>query len=466
MNTLHRVCLRETPARRPPRRRARRGTIFVVVLWIALGLVSLALYFAQTARWAYLSSHNSLTSHQADQAIEGVRQYITYVLAEVVEAGKPPSITNADYIAEAIPIGDSRAWILGRDVHTDVPPDTPQWGLVDEASKLNINVATLEMLEKLPNMTTALAAALIDWRDADSELTSEGAESQYYETLKSPYSAKNGLFESVEELRLVRGFDLALLWGEDANGNGALDLNENDGDKNPPADNANGRLDPGLMEYVTVWTREPNTRPDGSARINLTGTSARQQLRQLFEETFGSGRATELLQRLEPALRSRAVDSPIALYLLGGMNAEEFAKIEYAVTVSEGSYRVGLVNVATASATVLACLPGMDTSKAEALVAKRRGLDDTTLESTAWVTTVLEESVARQIGPWITARSYQYSADIVAVGENGRGLRRSFLVFDRESTTEPKLIYRRDRARLGWPLGTTLRDTLRNANKS
>jgi len=92
-------------------------------------------------------------------------------------------------------------------------------------------------------------------------------------------------------------------------------------------------------------------------------------------------------------------------------------------------------------------------------VAKRRNLDSTTLKSTAWVTTVLDETTVRSIGPYITARSYQFSADVVAVGANGRGLRRSFLVFDRTGD-EPKVIYRRDRARLGWPLGTAVRKDL------
>ena len=44
------------------------------------------------------------------------------------------------------------------------------------------------------------------------------------------------------------------LYGEDANLNGILDPNENDGPLNPPNDNQDGILDPGLFEYVTVWT--------------------------------------------------------------------------------------------------------------------------------------------------------------------------------------------------------------------
>lgn len=53
-----------------------------------------------------------------------------------------------------------------------------------------------------------LANALIDWIDADSNVTSPGgAEDVDYLNLKTPYRAANQPLVSVDELRLVRGFD-------------------------------------------------------------------------------------------------------------------------------------------------------------------------------------------------------------------------------------------------------------------
>ena len=53
-----------------------------------------------------------------------------------------------------------------------------------------------------------LANALIDWMDADSNVTSPGgAEDVDYLNLKTPYRAANQPMVSVDELRLVRGFD-------------------------------------------------------------------------------------------------------------------------------------------------------------------------------------------------------------------------------------------------------------------
>jgi general secretion pathway protein K len=53
-----------------------------------------------------------------------------------------------------------------------------------------------------------LANALVDWIDTDSNVTSPGgAEDVDYLTLKTPYRAANQPLASVDELRLVRGFD-------------------------------------------------------------------------------------------------------------------------------------------------------------------------------------------------------------------------------------------------------------------
>jgi general secretion pathway protein K len=53
-----------------------------------------------------------------------------------------------------------------------------------------------------------LANALLDWMDPDSNVTSPGgAEDVDYLALKTPYRAANQPLTSVDELRLVRGFD-------------------------------------------------------------------------------------------------------------------------------------------------------------------------------------------------------------------------------------------------------------------
>jgi hypothetical protein len=57
---------------------------------------------------------------------------------------------------------------------------------------------------------------------------------------------------------------------------------------------------------------------------------------------------------------------------------------------------------------------------------------------------------------FITTQSFQFTADIAAVGPFGRGYRRVKFVFDLSEGT-PKIIYRQDLSRLGWALGEKAR---------
>ena len=65
---------------------------------------------------------------------------------------------------------------------------------------------------------------------------------------------------------------------------------------------------------------------------------------------------------------------------------------------------------------------------------------------------------ALQTGDYITARTYQFEADIAAVGPFGRGYRRVKFIFDTSDGT-PKIIFRQDLSSLGWALGDKARET-------
>jgi hypothetical protein len=62
-------------------------------------------------------------------------------------------------------------------------------------------------------------------------------------------------------------------------------------------------------------------------------------------------------------------------------------------------------------------------------------------------------------GDYLTTHSYQFTADIAAVGNYGRGYRRVKFVFD-VSNGAPVILYRQDLSRLGWALGEKARDNL------
>lgn len=434
---------------------SRRASVLIIVLWIAFGLVSVALYFAHSMGFELRSADNRVAGLEADQAIDGAARYVGYILT-LQQQQQPGVIPQAGtYQAESLVIGDATCWFIGRtDQVTHAVAGVPSFGLVDEASRLNLNTVDYTNLQFLPLITPEFAAAIVDWRDTNSDVTIGGAENETYMRLKPPYACKNASFESVDELRLVFGADLEALYGEDANLNGVLDVNENDGDVSLPWDNHDGHLDAGLFEYLTVYTREPVNRTNGLPRINVTDTSAtnRQQLALLFADKFTASRAQEILNAIPAAQPIRSV---LEFYIQSGMKPEEFTMLESEV---RGATLEGLVNVNSASAAVLACIPGIGTTNAPSLVAYRQsnGGNSTSL---GWVSQVLDRNAAIQAGPYLTGLSYQFSADIAAVGHYGRGYRRVRFVFDL-SDGVAKIISRKDLSDLGWALGRDVHQQL------
>jgi DNA uptake protein ComE-like DNA-binding protein len=431
------------------------GSIFVLVLWISFGLVVLSLYFANSMNFELRAADNRAAMVQANAAIAGGARYAAYLLSVLATNGVVP---DADlYNSEFLPVGESSFWFLGEnDGLQNSDESLPVFGLVDESSKINLNTATVEMLQALPGMTAEFAAAIVDWRDGNSDLTENGAEDESYQRLTPARRCKNGAFESVDELRLVYGANLEVVYGEDSNRNGVLDLNENDGTVSLPYDNADGRLDRGMISYVTVWSRQPNTQPDGSAKVRINTQSA---LTQLLRDTFDASRAAQILGRTNTQFRSI-----LDFFVRSGMSAEEFAAIEDKITTSNGTVVEGLINVNTASLEVLACVPGIGQAKASTLVAHRLS-NASQLTSIAWVKDVLDAETITEAGPFLTGRSYQFSADIAALGRHNRGFRRCRFIFD-TSGSVPRVIYRQDLSHLGWALGQEVRENLRRERQS
>jgi type II secretory pathway component PulK len=450
----------------------RRGSVLVIVLWIAFGLVSLALYFANSMNFELRASDNRVSALAADQALEGAVRYLDYLLAaQAADGSNGLFLSLSDAQCQAVPVGEARYWLIGRDTNNPVGPGQLCFGLVDEASKLNLNTATSNAIIWLPRMTVDLTQAILDWRDTNGN----GPTVTYYAMQQPSYQCKCDLFETVDELRLLYGADMDTLLGEDANRNGVLDPNETDDDQN-------GMLDPGVLEYFTVYSREPNTNSEGVARINISSlSSSSTQLSSLLQTNFGATRANEVLRNLglsiggsspapgggrssggrsSGAVTTVRFTSPLQFFVRSGLTATEFAQMATNLTTKSGSYIEGRVNVNTASAAVLACLLDGDTAVAEQLVNYRQS-NPNNLTSIAWVVDALGQSntealQALQAGDYITTESYQFTADIAALGPYGRGYRRVRIVFDTSSGT-PKIVYRQDLTQRGWALGQLVR---------
>jgi len=146
---------------------------------------------------------------------------------------------------------------------------------IDESAKINVNEASPDLLEEVLRETAAgpdardIVQAILDWRDKDAV----GAfEEDAYAGAVPPYLPANDAFQYIEELLCLAGVTPLIFWGEDANFNGSLDPNEDDGALYPPTDNADGHLDTGLCDLLTVH---------GDAAININ-TASEQVLRAVF----------------------------------------------------------------------------------------------------------------------------------------------------------------------------------------
>jgi type II secretory pathway component PulK len=434
------------------------GSVLIIVLWVCIGLVSIALYFANSMTFELRASDNRLNGIAADQAIEGAQRYISYVLENFATNGAVPD--SSQFKCEAVEVGDAKFWLIGRDLSAENSTE-PVFGLVDENGKFNLNTVTTNALSYLPGMTEDFAEAITDWRSTNGSLSLD------YSSLG--YAPKYAPFESVDELRLVSGASVDLLAGEDINRNGVLDKNEKDA-------NANGVLDSGLFEYVTAWTREPNFHSDGTTLTNVN-TADIAGLTALIRDN-NAGNATDRAGRISGRVKGSGPNPTpnpfkglfdFAAYWRGqGWSADDFAKIANDTTTSTNLYFYNRVNVNTASEAVLTSLfIGLNVdeqtaqSAAQTLITYREQ-NAGYLNSVAWVSDALGNNsvvTALRNGDYITTRSFQFTADIAATGAYGRGWRRVKFIFDTSDGT-PKIIYRQDLSRLGWALGEKARETL------
>lgn len=211
-----------------------------------------------------------------------------------------------------------------------------RYGLIDESAKINVNTATAEALARLPGMNAAMADAIIDYRDGDDQAAPQGAERDYYSRLPSPYSPRNGPLATLEELLLVRGFNAAVVFGEDGNHNGLLDAGENDGDKSFPPDNGDGHLDAGLSAVLTASTYERDSSDPNRPKFNINGdlkglarTQLPPQAQQYIRTYREDGNFFENIYELLDASYPPRGGSPI----VSGVSIQQMERLEKTMTV-------------------------------------------------------------------------------------------------------------------------------------
>ncbi|MBM4017168.1 MAG: hypothetical protein FJ288_02390 [Planctomycetes bacterium] len=450
-------------------RHAGNGIVLVAVLVVAalVAVIAAGLMFRMRAEVAASAAGN-----RGEQAYEAALSGMARAVAVLRLAPDDPTLwyDNPDiFLNQPVAYDGANFWYFT--IYAD-PADPqqglPRYGLTDEAGKINLNSAPAETLLALPNMTSELVDCLLDYRDSDSDTRQEGAEQDYYDNLDSPYVIANGPLTSLEELLMIKGFNARAVYGEDANRSGLLDANEDDGDERFPPDDRDGHVNCGLRALATVVSKEPNVDKGGRPRTNInadsppsrvSGISTRTAefivLYRLEGNTFKH--PSELLEmRYQLKQEHKEVQNARAgTWIESGVAGEQLAAVLDRLTTQPADRNrplVGLVNVSTAPAEVLAALPGMDANLAQQIVDARRDLDAETKSSVAWLYTqnLLDAAAFKQVAPYLTARSLQYSVRCVGFGVPCGRYRVLEAVVDLGGGV-PRAVYLRDISRLGLP---------------
>lgn len=284
------------------RPRQRPGFVLLVVTVVII-LLSLAAYsymgkMETESRAAAMFGRDVEARLAAESAIEYAAAQIALKDTDpTIDVFHNPSVFSNQAVNESeIARGQVRFSIIVTDV-VGTTGGLPRSGMMTENAKFNVNrlmefendtddtTDPFTAVSYIPNMTTDICNAILDWIDSDEVARAGGAETLTYQGMAVPYSARNAPLESIDELLQIQGITPQLFYGEDANRNGMLDPNEDDGADSPPNDNGDGILDPGFREYLTVSSRERNTMPGGNKKININNGIVAEMF-DLLEEEF------------------------------------------------------------------------------------------------------------------------------------------------------------------------------------
>lgn len=191
--------------------RPEKGSVLIAVLWLL----------------AMLSIFAIAVSRQASQELtfgQWVRDHVQG--RELAKAAVERALYEIR--ADKFPVFDAfqESWASNRDAFKEVQmPEgkfsaiceqdgEKRYGACDEAARINLNKAPEDVLKRLfmaadrdlsEEKATAVAQAVLDWRDPDKDAHPQGAESRDYENLPVPHQAANADFQTVEELSMIMG---------------------------------------------------------------------------------------------------------------------------------------------------------------------------------------------------------------------------------------------------------------------
>ena len=168
-----------------------RGFALLIVLWWTVLLALLGTQLATSGRLDAQRAGNLRSAAMARAAADGVLEETVFHLVDASPAG-----WSAD--------GDVRDLrVVGGLAHVEIRSEAAKVGL-NQASA-GLLAALLTRLGTDASRSAALADAVLDWRTATIRSRKLGAKAPEYRAAGLDYAPPNSDFETLDELRLVRG---------------------------------------------------------------------------------------------------------------------------------------------------------------------------------------------------------------------------------------------------------------------
>ena len=185
-------------------RRRQRGIALVTAVLIVAIAVAVAAQISFAHQLWFRQMENVQDRGATDWLRRGALHWASVALIEDAAQGK------SDHLGERWAMGLPTLPVEGGSIRASITDAQSRFNLNSVWGNDSASAANLQMLQRLLELLKLdplLANALVDWIDPDSEARAGGAEDIDYLILNPPYRAANRLLASVDELRLVRGFD-------------------------------------------------------------------------------------------------------------------------------------------------------------------------------------------------------------------------------------------------------------------
>ena len=191
-----------------------KGVALFMVLWVLILLSAIVTEFCFAMRTEINMVRNFKEQTEAYHiALAGINRVIDELVRNEFSPEKDKLLEGGDETAPR--------WRM----NTDIPAVSFAQGsfkikIKNEGGKIDLNTANERLLKLLLNgfdieeqEKSIIVDSIMDWRDENDLHGMNGAENASYQSLPEPYKCKNGDFDSIEELLMVRGVTPELFYG-------------------------------------------------------------------------------------------------------------------------------------------------------------------------------------------------------------------------------------------------------------